>query len=172
MKPEIITLDVREEIRSRREPFSRIMKAVAELRPGGGLRLVAPFEPLPLIELLARQGFQHTARALSGGDWEVHFTRQPGEQDGAGQPTAPPSVGQNATVPPAEVTELDARGLEPPQPLVRILEALGSLPAHGELRAHTDRRPMHLYSQLAERGFAGESQEQTDGSFITHIRHC
>jgi uncharacterized protein (DUF2249 family) len=66
---------------------------------------------------------------------------------------------------------LDARGLEPPQPLVAILEALGTLPVHAELRAHTDRRPMHLYAQLEARGFTGESQEQSDGSFITHIRH-
>jgi uncharacterized protein (DUF2249 family) len=68
------------------------------------------------------------------------------------------------------VIELDARGLEPPQPLVRILEALSSLPDHAGLRAHTDRRPMHLYAQLEERGFTGDSVEQPDGSFITHIR--
>jgi TusA-related sulfurtransferase len=72
---------------------------------------------------------------------------------------------------PAEVIELDARGLEPPQPLVTILEAVTTLSSSAMLRARTDRRPMHLYAQLEERGFAGESQEQADGSFITHIRH-
>ena len=66
--------------------------------------------------------------------------------------------------------EVDARGLEPPQPLVTILEALANLRAGAELRAHTDRRPMHLYAQLEERGFTGESEEQNDGSFITKIR--
>jgi uncharacterized protein (DUF2249 family) len=66
--------------------------------------------------------------------------------------------------------ELDARGLEPPQPMVKILEALAALPEGGELRAHTDRRPIHLYSHLEERGFSGDSEEQNDGSFITHIR--
>lgn len=65
---------------------------------------------------------------------------------------------------------VDVRGLEPPQPLVRILETLATLPGDVALRAHTDRRPMHLYAQLELRGFAGESEEQTDGSFITHIR--
>ena len=67
---------------------------------------------------------------------------------------------------------LDARGLEPPQPLVVILEALGNLPEAGVIRAHTDRRPLHLYAQLEERGFTGESEEQHDGSFITTIRHA
>ena len=65
---------------------------------------------------------------------------------------------------------VDARGLEPPQPLVVILEAVAGLPAATELRAHTDRRPMHLYAQLEERGFTGETEEQDDGSFITTIR--
>jgi TusA-related sulfurtransferase len=65
---------------------------------------------------------------------------------------------------------VDARGLEPPEPLVRILEAISNLPNNAELHARTDRRPMHLYAQLEQRGFTGESEEQTDGSFITHIR--
>ena len=65
---------------------------------------------------------------------------------------------------------VDVRGLEPPQPLVRILETLATLAGDATLRAHTDRRPMHLYAQLELRGFVGESEEQTDGSFITHIR--
>ena len=56
--------------------------------------------------------------------------------------------------------------------LVTILEAVTTLPRGAMLRARTDRRPMHLYAQLEERGFTGESQAaQADGSFITHIRH-
>ena len=66
--------------------------------------------------------------------------------------------------------EVDARGLEPPQPLVVILEAVARLPEGVELCARTDRRPMHLYAQLLERGFTGISEEQPDGSFATTIR--
>ena len=65
--------------------------------------------------------------------------------------------------------EVDARGLEPPQPLVKILEALNELEQGMRLRAHTDRRPMHLYAQLEQRGFTGDTQEQEDGSFITYV---
>ena len=65
---------------------------------------------------------------------------------------------------------LDTRGLEPPEPLVRILEALSHLPEGAELRARTDRRPLHLYTHLEERGFAAETEEQEGGSFITTIR--
>ena len=68
------------------------------------------------------------------------------------------------------VVHLDVRGLEPPEPLVRILEALTQLPAGTELEARTDRRPMHLYAQLRRRGFTGESAEEPDGSHVTRIR--
>ncbi len=67
---------------------------------------------------------------------------------------------------------VDARGLEPPQPLVVILEALERLPVGAEMRACTDRRPMHLYALLKQRGFTGTTEEQHDGSFITTIRRA
>jgi quercetin dioxygenase-like cupin family protein/uncharacterized protein (DUF2249 family) len=78
--------------------------------------------------------------------------------------TATESKGKNGLV------EVDARGLEPPQPIVRILETLNTLPSDAALRARTDRRPMHLYSQLEVRGFVGTTEEDSDGSFITNIR--
>jgi TusA-related sulfurtransferase len=67
---------------------------------------------------------------------------------------------------------VDTRGLEPPQPLVVILEALARVPEGAELQARTDRRPMHLYGHLKERGFAGITEEQPDGSFVTTIRRA
>ena len=67
-------------------------------------------------------------------------------------------------------SQLDARGLEPPQPMMKILEALATLPAGAELVAHTDRQPMLLYPMLEQRGFTCETTRQSDGSHITHIR--
>jgi hypothetical protein len=54
--------------------------------------------------------------------------------------------------------------------MVKILEALGTLRTGQHLRARTDRRPLLLYPQLEERGFTAETDEQSDGSFITQIR--
>ena len=68
-----------------------------------------------------------------------------------------------------QIMIVDARGFEPPQPMVKILETLAVLPPGAGLRAHTDRRPVHLHALLEERGYQGESEEQADGSFITHI---
>ncbi len=66
--------------------------------------------------------------------------------------------------------ELDARGLEPPQPLMKTLEAVASLPADATLRLHTQWRPALLYAELQRRGFNAQSEEQSDGSYLTYIR--
>jgi uncharacterized protein (DUF2249 family) len=71
----------------------------------------------------------------------------------------------------ATVIALDLRTFEPPQPLLKALEAIATLPAGATLQIHTRWRPALLYAELEKRGFIGESQEQTDGSCITNIRH-
>lgn len=70
----------------------------------------------------------------------------------------------------SDVIELDARELEPPQPLMRTLEVIATLPEGKRLRLHTQWRPALLYAELEKRGFSGESVEQADGSYITDIR--
>ena len=170
MSKNVVTLDVREDLQHGREPFSKVMQAVAALNPNQDLLLIAPFQPTPLFGVLAAQGFSHQAQETPAGDWEVTFSRNGGAASPkpAKRPTVPKRAPSGAT----PVLDVDARGLEPPQPLVKILEALATLPNGAQLRAHTDRRPMHLYSHLEERGFTGESEEQADGSFVTHVhRH-
>ena len=172
MNDNVVSLDVRADIERGREPFSKIMQTVARLKEGENLLLIAPFEPVPLFSVMARQGFSHEAKSTGTGDWEVLFSRS-SQTAAASEKTVEPSSSSEHTPHCAcgcnEVIEVDARGLEPPQPLVVILEALGNLPTGAELLARTDRRPMQLYAQLAERGFNGKTEEQSDGSFITHI---
>jgi uncharacterized protein (DUF2249 family) len=48
---------------------------------------------------------------------------------------------------------VDNRGLQPPEPMVRILAALASLPEGGEVVALMDREPLLLYPELERRGF-------------------
>ena len=168
MNAEVIVVDVRAEIRSGREPFSKIMQAAMGLEDHQDLLLIAPFEPAPLFAVLGQRGFEHSSKVLANGDYEVRFSRASHVEMLPG--VAP--AGSAAVRPaPDSGTELDvdARGLEPPQPLVKILEALATLPQGKSLKAHTDRRPMHLYAQLESRGFVGKTEEQSDGSFITYV---
>lgn len=70
------------------------------------------------------------------------------------------------------VVEVDARGLEPPEPLIRILDALETLPAGNALRARTDREPCHLFGEAVQRGFRHESEVQSDGSWVTLLHRA
>ena len=72
---------------------------------------------------------------------------------------------------PASATDhfLDNRGLEPPMPMVRTLEAYERLPCGGTLTIHNDRVPLYLLPQLAERGARYDVAEQQDGSAIASI---
>jgi uncharacterized protein (DUF2249 family) len=171
--PETIpTLDVRDDLRQGREPFSKIIATAAQLRRGEKFLLIAPFEPAPLFGVLADRGFGYSACQTADGNWEVLFTLNDTESVPARDMKATDASGCGCGCSPhpaAETVDVDARGLEPPQPLVKILEALSALPDGADCLARTDRRPMHLYAQLAERGFTGQTEEQEDGSFITRI---
>ncbi len=176
MSQQTVTLDVREDIRNGHEPFGKIMQTVAGLKHDEQLRLIAPFEPAPLYAVLARRGYAHQSRLTPEGDFEVLFTSSSADVAGpetTAAPTRSPLGSPNGACTGTPVIEVDARRLEPPQPLVKILEALPGLPEGARLRARTDRRPMHLYAQLEERGLVGETEEQPDGSFVTqiHWRH-
>jgi uncharacterized protein (DUF2249 family) len=62
--------------------------------------------------------------------------------------------------------QLDNRGLEPPQPMVRILEALAALGEGDELVALLDREPRLLYRELERRGFQWEFNDAGEGPRI------
>src|SRR5205085_12232031 len=127
MDSKTVTLDVRDDIRNGQEPFSKIMNAVGTLRAGEQLLLIAPFEPVPLFRVLEKQGFQHTAHPTESGSWEVLFTRQADPQLVRHPAPVAPNGSNSCAGDWGEALEVDARGLEPPQPLVKILEALSTL---------------------------------------------
>jgi hemerythrin-like domain-containing protein len=60
--------------------------------------------------------------------------------------------------------ELDVRGLEPPAPMMRIMQALAGAPRQ-PLRVRIHREPIPLYELLAERGFTWRTTPLDDGSY-------
>ncbi|HET7675942.1 MAG TPA: DUF2249 domain-containing protein [Gammaproteobacteria bacterium] len=162
---EPLTLDVREELRNGGEPLPRILAAVGSLAPDQPLRLLATFEPLPLYAVLGRKGFGHSAKRLGEGDWEVLFTPGAEVAPKAKVNSAPAATGSDVW--PAPSTRLDNRGLQPPEPLVRILDALEHLPGGGVLEAINERDPVFLYPELEARGAAIRVDKRADGVYLT-----
>jgi TusA-related sulfurtransferase len=65
---------------------------------------------------------------------------------------------------------LDVRGLEPPEPMIRTLTALETLPAEQELLQINERVPQFLLPILAERGYGYEVDESRAGEVRVRIR--
>jgi len=159
-----VRLDVREDIRRGHEPFARIMAAVKGLGPDLVFVLRAPFEPIPLYDVLGKRGLAHWTERNAADDWSVWFYRE------TGQAVARRDQGGRA-VPPGHLTRvIDVRGLEPPAPMVRVLGMLDRLAPGQRLEVRHDRRPVFLYPQLDERGFAHETDEPEPGLVRIVIR--
>ncbi|MDP2265634.1 MAG: DUF2249 domain-containing protein [Thiobacillus sp.] len=58
---------------------------------------------------------------------------------------------------------LDVRGLEPPEPLVKVMDALETLPPGDRLRMVHDREPYPLYGILQEDGYQYRTETFADG---------
>jgi uncharacterized protein (DUF2249 family) len=160
----LVDLDVRDDLRNGREPFSRIMQAKEALPAGHVLRLRAIFEPAPLYRVLGSQGFEHWTERLADDDWRVWFwrgdTAAGAEGPGAGEAVDPPADGCDCGIDHDRVRILDVRGLEPPEPMVRTLAALETLPEGHTLVQINVREPRHLLPKLEEMGWRYEVREQ------------
>lgn len=164
-------LDVRPILAQGDEPFGAIMEAVAALAPGQGLRLVAPFKPVPLFHVLGKRGFEPTVQEIGNGDWEVIFRPIAGQEDSAAAETDSASV---QTADPGiwsePVVELDNRDLEPPEPMVRTLEGVEALSPGQTLAALLPREPVFLFEELEARGHLWRGAFEPEGHYRVVIR--
>jgi hypothetical protein len=163
----IVDADVREDLRAGREPFRAILEAARSTPQDGVLRVRAIFEPAPLYAVLGKQGFSHFTERIAADDWRVWFHR-----DGPVQAASPsPQAAASEAATSDDVILLDVRGLEPPEPIVRTLEALASMPRGKTLVQVNVRVPQFLLPKLDERGFVYEIREQSADLVRLFIRH-
>ena len=162
-----VEVDVRDELSKGGEPFSRIMSAVAALPADGVLHLRAPFEPVPLLAVMSKRGFDSRTEKHADDDWSVWFFRTgkagteptPAKETPRATPAAPqPSAAAAVAVDPDDAPArsevwIDVRDMEPPEPLVRTLEVLETLPAGSVLIQRNLRVPQFLLPMLTQRGF-------------------
>ena len=65
---------------------------------------------------------------------------------------------------------IDARGLEPPEPFERVMEALCELEPGGEVLLILNREPVPLYGVLERNGYSWKTARFDDGRFEILIR--
>lgn len=166
-----------------RQKHALIFQRWGVLAPGEHFVLVNDHDPVPLYYQFAGQfpdAFEWEYLVAGPDEFHVKITRLKATPEPVRRPDLPPwpprgnQVAATAASPNSEpavnAAEVDARGLEPPEPMLRILSALDTLASGGVLRARTDRRPIHLLPELEARGVRHESEEQSDGSWITTLR--
>jgi hypothetical protein len=165
----VVEVDVREDLRNGREPFSKIMAAVGALHDDEVLHLRAIFEPAPLFALMAKRGLSYESVAHAPDDWSVWFWKPGAEREievARANESLPLDPIQQSTT---ETLELDVRGLLPPEPMLRTLAALDTLPPDHVLLQINSRVPQFLLPILAERGFACDVDESNADRVLVRI---
>lgn len=164
-----------------RQKHALIFQRWGELPVGEHFVLVNDHDPVPLYYQFAGQfpdAFAWEYLVAGPEEFQVKITRLKASSPQAPKlPPWPPrgNVAPVAAPAPAvtpDSSEVDARGLEPPEPMLRILNALEHLAPGGTLRARTDRRPLHLLPELDARGVRHASEECADGTWITTLQRA
>jgi AcrR family transcriptional regulator len=144
--PDIAVLDVRPLLAQGIEPFHDIQDHLRRLPSGGLLRIIAPFRPTPLVQVLGEQGYRVNASERADGHWDLEVV----ERD----------------TPEVE----DLRDLPAPEPMERVLVATASLAPDGVYLARVPRRPNLLLPSLERRGLEWTIHEESDGSVLLSVR--
>lgn len=169
-----VELDVRPYLRKKLEPFKLIMDTVKSLGPEDTFVLHATFKPTPLLGVMKAKGFAYKTEKLAKDHWVVTFVskerkKELGEMGAAEErlPDLKKSKGdqsQGETSDSPQTIELDNRGLEPPQPMMRTLNALEKCRKGDRVVIHNDRVPVFLLEELQSLGYPYEIEELPDGS--------
>lgn len=161
--PAVLTdLDVRDDLRSGREPLARIL-AVADALPAGSvLHLRTPFQPAPLFHVLSQRGFAHHSEAFAADDWSSWFWRSE-------SPPAPAASARSLAAALVPSGVIDLRHLPPPEPLVAILARITRDDAPFEVMLPFD--PPILDAMLAQQGWRVERVDAgADGARLRIVR--
>ena len=159
-----VDLDVRPVLEAGKDPLTMIMDILKEIKPGQILRLINSFDPIPLILLLERQGYQGYSEIV-GEDLVHTYFYNPNQTDMI-QPEVKlenehwdemvASFGDN-------IETIDVRNLEMPMPMLTILDRLDHLEANKALFVYHKRIPVFLLPELEERNFECRIKEISDG---------
>ncbi|MDE1976690.1 MAG: DUF2249 domain-containing protein [Elusimicrobia bacterium] len=168
-------VDVREDLRAGREPLKRILGEASKVPESGVLIVRATFEPRPLFHVLANQGFETWSERLAEDDWQLHCRKKRSPRScGCGGHSHTEPDAQNAQFPasPAagRILTLDVSSLEPPEPMVRILEKIRDLQGGDVLEVRHHREPVPLYAELEAAGFSHEIERLGENQFRLRIR--
>ncbi len=162
----LVAFDVRAMLAEGNDPLKYIQQKVKALEVGQVLKIINTFEPIPLIKLLEKQGFQSHVKYINASCIETYFYNESKQQGAINLDTETESSGdwdillkryEN------KLKEIDVRHLEMPMPMMTILENLEQLPDDMALYVNHKRVPVFLLTELKDRGFDYRIKEIQEG---------
>jgi len=161
-KNKVVTFDVRPIISGGKDPLKFILAKVKELKNDEVLLLINSFEPVPLYDVLGEKGYAHKTEK-EGETFKIYFYK-----DSNLNIVEEEKSDNNDEINIADfenIVEIDVRGLEPPEPMIKTLETLSNIDDKSALLMRHHREPLMLYPKLEERGYRAFCTKINDNYF-------
>ncbi len=160
----IILLDVRPIINTGKDPFLEIMSTVKALKEDDIFLLINSFEPIPLYSVMGKKGFDY--KIIKEEEvYKIYFFKNNVPASSTGENTENGLTSAQIPHNYENIIEIDVRELTPPEPMVKVLEALSKVDYKTVLVVHHHREPLMLYPKLEERGYKAISNKINDNYF-------
>ncbi|MDP1747542.1 MAG: DUF2249 domain-containing protein [Bacteroidota bacterium] len=164
----IITLDVRADLASGKDPFQRIMDTLPSLSQDNFLLIINTFEPVPLINVLKRKGFEYYTEEIQRDIFHTYF-KNTTEKKIEKTDRVPLTNSVNSEFDEmlnkyiGKMETVDVRHLEMPLPMVTILQKLNTLQEGHSLFVQHKKIPQFLLPELEENKFSWLIREDGPG---------
>ncbi|MCC6187221.1 MAG: DUF2249 domain-containing protein [Chitinophagaceae bacterium] len=160
----VTELDVRGMLESGEDPFRLITKTIQPMAAGCILKLINTFEPVPLILLLGKQGFEAYNHSISKDLVHTYFYKKEITKNAEMTANTNPSAwDEQLKYFENKLQTIDVRHLPMPQPMLTILAALDNLPTQQALYVIHKRIPVFLLPELADRNMTYRVKEVAEG---------
>ena len=161
-------LDVRAILSRQEDPLNLIMSTVKELRDSECLKLIAPFEPVPLLHLMQKKGYLNEVHIEEDGSVITYFKRDLSskkvlEKENLPLVDDPDSFSLKIKHFEGKIKTLDVRDLEMPKPMIAILETIQQLEDGEALYVYHKKIPVYLLPHLEEKGYLYLTKTTDDG---------
>lgn len=164
----IVTLDVRADLASGKDPFQRIMDTLPSLSQDNFLLIINTFEPVPLINVLKRKGFEYYTEELQRDIFHTYF-KNTSDKKIVSTDKVPLTNSVNSEFSEmlnkytGKMETIDVRHLEMPLPMVTILHKLKTLQEGHSLFVQHKKVPQFLLPELEENSFSWLIREDGPG---------
>lgn len=163
-KENTVELDVRTMLATGGDPLKLILKTLKEMDSTKVLNLINSFEPVPLILLLEKQGFESYSETINDDLVYTYFNHKDGNAiKEVDTRKAAEGWDEIYELYKGKIETVDVRHLEMPMPMMTILEALDNMSDDKALYVIHKRIPVFLLPELTERKLDYRIKDVSDG---------